>query len=283
MKKCLFALVLMSILVAQAEESEGSVLSTNTFGVLKVSSSCTNTIIAVPWADYSKDIDNPPEITATNLVKTSNLKQGDTILAYENGRYNAWELDKNGDEGGKWVAAKMWTTLGPDEAGSLTTDEALVKRGKAFWLVRKGADTRVDKAIYLYGQAATNDVEVEVASGSVTAPTSMLIANPFAFDLNLNGGLVATSGSIQYDTKKYTEGDAITFPNGNTGKLTVCYYDGSEWYYNKTTQSGRSITTTKKTDAVLPAGTGFWYGRRGSGELKLKLKASGKKVANSAN
>lgn len=280
MKKCLFALVLMSILVAQAEESEGSVLSTNTFGVLKVSSSCTNTIIAVPWADYSKDIDNPPEITATNLVKTSNLKKGDTILAYDGDKYDAWELDA---DGGKWVATKMWTTLGPDEDGSTTSATAFIKRGKAFWLVRKGADTRVDKAIYLYGQAATNDVEVEVASGSVTAPTSMLIANPFAFDLNLNGGLVATSGSIQYDTKKYTEGDAITFPNGNTGKLTVCYYDGSEWYYNKTTQSGRSITTTKKTDAVLPAGTGFWYGRRGSGELKLKLKASGKKVANSAN
>lgn len=277
MKKCLFALALMSVLVAQAEESEGSVLSTNTFGVLKVSSSCTNTIIAVPWADYSKDIDNPPEITATNLVKTSNLKQGDTILAYENGRYNAWELDKNGDEGGKWVAAKMWTTLGPDEAGSLTTDEALVKRGRAFWLVRDGVDTRDDKAIYLYGQAATNDVEVEIAPGSVTAPTSMLIANPFAFDLNLNGGLVATSGKIEIgEGGAYTKGDSISFTD-DSGKLVVAYYDNEGWYVRNVSSVGRNMTVTKDRNVDLPAGTGFWYARHGSGILKLTFKASDKK------
>lgn len=273
MKKCLFALVLMSVLVAQAEESEGSVLSTNTFGVLKVSSSCTNTIIAVPWADYSKDIDNPPEITATNLVKTSNLKKGDTILAYAGGKYDAWELDA---DGGKWVATKMWTTLGPDEDGSTTSATAFIKRGKAFWLVRKGADTRDDKAIYLYGQAATNDVEVEVASGSVTAPTSMLIANPFAFDLNLNGGLVATSGKIEIgEGSAYTKGDSISFTD-DSGKLVVAYYDDNGWYVRKVS-GGRSMTVTKERDVELPAGTGFWYERHGNEPLTLTFKASGKK------
>lgn len=277
MKKCLFALALMSVLVAQAEEpvNEGSVLSTNTFGVLKVSSSCTNTIIAVPWADYSKDIDNPPEIAATNLVKTSNLKKGDTILFYAGGQYHAWELN----ESKEWQLAKMWSasTLGPTDNPTPDSVKALIKRGRAFWLVRDGVDTRVDKAIYLYGQAATSDAEVDIAPGSVTAPTSMLIANPFAFDLNLNGGLVATSGKIEIgEGGAYTKGDSISFTD-DSGKLVVAYYDDDGWYVRKVSSGGRSMTVTKDRNVDLPVGTGFWYERHGSESLTLTFKASGKK------
>lgn len=274
MKKGLFALALMSALVAQAEDTEGSVLSTNTFGVLRVSSSYTNTIIAVPWTDYSAD-SNPDPIMATNMVRVANLKEGDTMLVYSGGQYNAWKVVVTTSGVKEWVPEKMWSStkpFGPSDSSKLTDAQNQVVRGKAFWLHRDGVSAREDKDIFLYGQMATGDVNVSVGAGST------LIANPFPEELSLNGGKFSLiSGDIYRDSGNYTNGDAIVIPNDSDAPK-MAYYDGEKWYINGKSQydpSTHKITAQKITDIKIPGGTGFWYVRRGVGNIEFKFSKSG--------
>ena len=88
-----FHISLAAALLATSAAFAGAT-SVNTFGVLKVLSTTTNTIVTIPWTDYSQVQANAAPIFSPKLVKPTNLTEGDTILWHRgDGTFDTWVLN----------------------------------------------------------------------------------------------------------------------------------------------------------------------------------------------
>ena len=103
----------------------------NVFGILKVLSATTNTLVAIPWTWYSAQERNATHIPANKLVKPTNLTDGDMLYSHVEdgeglGHYAAWIL-----ENGRWTAITT-VAQGADGIGSVVRvgdDSVCVPRG----------------------------------------------------------------------------------------------------------------------------------------------------------
>ena len=259
---------------------EGAV-SVNTFGILKIESATTNTLIAVPWTWYSKNEIDAKDIPVAKLVKTTNLSEDDTLLAYvANGTYAAWTVDDNG----KWSPLETVnveaaaSSLEISDPKSATGKMAIVKpiasqlsiaRGKGLWLCRKNpldAEGK-PKPFWIYGQSVTTDVETEIVAPPKTGTgttnvVSNILGNPYAQETEINE--LVFEGEIH-------KNDRIWIPNGTKTALYVMYrvMNGKGvWFYSGIDPDTRK--TTYIMDIRVPAGLGFWYDRRGTTPMKIK-------------
>lgn len=244
-----FATILsVSLLATVSAFADATASSANIFGVLRVDSTAKRTIVAVPWVAAGVDAGN---IKVTDIVKTSNLKVGDTLSYYSDGTFDTWVLNAGTDGAAPaWVSANQVSQNG--ETG--TSEDPAVQtlpRGGALILVRQDAT----KPFYLQGQySEAKATAPTIATGTAAAPTYNLIAHPGA-----------TSGSIDLNTD-------ITWANPNTtDRIYILQADGKnvecqcretngtwQWQYGTWTGSGR-LTVTWKNAPEIPAGTGFWY------------------------
>ena len=237
-------------LVAQGAAKTLAVTSDVTIGVLKLQTAATKALIAVPW----REIEGDGDVSIANLVKTANLTAGDKLYVYDraNSRYNCWSLGSD----------KIWQGLasyGIDENGQMSSTAGAapatttVARGSAVWLERQNTSN----PIYFYGRhdtttAATTTIE----SGTTAAPTYNLVAAPGLDDINLNAKFSSPN-----------DGDQILLPTGGVPKRYT-RKDGA-WGYDAQESLGIAglenvMMTVRKTDANIPAGTGFWYINTGS-------------------
>ena len=260
---------------------EGAV-SVNTFGILKIESATTNTLIAVPWTWYSKNEIDAKDIPVAKLVKTTNLSEDDTLLAYvANGTYAAWTVDN-----GEWTPLETVnveaaaSSLEISDPKSATGKMAIVKpiasqlsiaRGKGLWLCRKNpldAEGK-PKPFWIYGQSVTTDVETEIVAPPETGKgttnvVSNILGNPYAQETKINE--LEFKGTID-------ENDRIWIPNGTKTPLYVMYLQqkGGWCYSGMDPKTGK---TTYITDIRVPAGLGFWYDRRGTTPMKILWRRS---------
>ena len=228
----------------QVVATSGTVATTNQFGLLKITSTNADTIVAAPWVSLDANVESPAAMNVAKLVEPANLTENDTLIIFDNGAYKSWKL-----EGSSWTPITIVTADSP--AGTNTTAgaaNATLARGQGIWLHRQSPTDGSGNAkpFYLYGQYSS-----AAASTSVAANETMLLANP-------NPGASFSFSSI-------------TSPGGNdkiivpgVGIPKVYTYKNSEWGYDKTeitTVHGISQGSTFRVtnESSVEAGKGFWY------------------------
>lgn len=227
MKKLLSIAFCAAAAFAASAESASTALVT--VGVIPVTlpAGQKNTIIAAAFTGLEGG-----ELTIANVVKTTNLAQGDQILLFKDGGYTAWVLDADK----KWQKTEANFTL--DSAGNnIATTGAetttTVTAGQGLWIVRKDATDAATIAIY--GKF------VDAPSTTVAAKTWTLVGNAGIKNLTISEG--------EKDMHIITVVD---------GKLREYNYSTKKksWGYNATTDGGAQ-NVVWQSPSIAP-GFGFW-------------------------
>lgn len=253
--------------------------SLNVFGILKIESTTTNTMVAIPWTWYSELEQNAENIPVKKLVKATNLTPGDMVYISINGgtTYMAWIL-----VGENWIPASTVTVdeLGvgriavvadnDDDDGDDYTHSKRIARGYGMWVHRQNPVDANGKAIpfWIYGQSThtpiTTVITAPTSSGEVV---STMLGNPYAQSMKVKD--IKFVGSINSK-------DAIWFysPNGEITRLSSVVHPVTKkryWRCAKSVYNAESgkVDTVYTDDVEIPAGTAFWYDRRGSGDLRI--------------
>ena len=228
----------------------------NTFARLKVTSDLENSIIAIPLAGCGE---SDAKIYVTNLVMTTGLSTGDTLM-YNNGTdWYAWEI-KNGDWSPVAAGTKNGVTVAAPNAYKMDC-------GRACWLIRSSTSN----PIYLYGQVN----ETLPASVTVAGAAS---ANAVAYTIIAKPSESSPLDLYTWKPENANAGDTLLVPDSSKATGQVTYkYNGSAW--TQATLSTTEVTNprTKQTSLVtnttwtaisssvtIPAGKGFMYGRKGT-------------------
>lgn len=205
--------------------------TSDTFGLVRVTDTSTNTVIGVPWVSATGDA-----ISLSNLVSTATLTEGDIVYLYEGSTWKAYKLS----------AAKVWTPyttvgLGGTE-GAPSADNKTLARGTGLILQRASTND----AVYLCGRLDTTTP----SATAIAANSTVLFANP----------LTATK---TISSEEGADGDKVIFLRNGGGGSTVYQKKNGEWgtYVETTTTTSRG---TKKIQTWTPGctlapGMGAWY------------------------
>ena len=170
-----------------------------------------------------------------------------------NGKYGKGGASYSEEFDGKWLKS----------AGAANTDT--ITTGQAFWYVSRGAAT-TPHTVTVAGAVLTS-----TSNPKDCALTYNLLANPYACDVPINGGLVVTGTTkgLSGDTADMlqvmgSDGQYTNYflSNGKYGKGGASY---SEEFDGKWLKSAGSANTDS-----IPAGASFWYvSRSQSGTVQL--------------
>lgn len=224
MKKLICGFLCVAVGVALADVE--SVVAT--IEVRAITSSLTNTIVAIPGLDLATG----DALAISNLVKTTNLAAGDKLVAFDGNTYETWVLSETG--GKHWVKTAQKITISAVAVEENTGTPASLYTmpvGKGIWLSRTASGT--SSPFYVYAQ------QPATTSTTVAAKETALVGNP------TQSNRIPTIATPE-------EGDQVVVPK--SGMPVTYTYKGSSWKV----QSGWSGETTASLPTI-PAGTGFWY------------------------
>ena len=222
--------------------------STNIVGVLEVASTLTNTLAAVPWVALAGDpfASAAAPMSVAGYVHTPQLNDGDSVQVADKGYiYRQWSWKKNAKE---WEGSTTVTSSGvyPETLAS----EHTLSRSNAVWVKRRDPAA---KPFFLIGQYSSAMQTLRIAAGTTAGATCTLVANPTFTAKKIN----------DYNWgNNPIEGDLIRIPNEKAAPQVLRWKNG-QW--------GRLAGGEWKTDTEVPAGTGFWYMRKGDTEFELEL------------
>ena len=236
MKKLLSIAVCASAVAAFATTN----VTCGTVGVTAVTSSLTNTVVAVSFTDLASS----GNITISNIVKTANLEVGDILYVFDGSSYESYTLQASG-------GVKYWDKTANYSLGSsgLTASEgtaasmATLAVGQGLWLVRGPNWDGNAFTFYIYGKPA-NETTVSVSAGQ------NLIGNP-------------TASPVSPTVDGATTGDQVRIPQNYTFPVTYTW-NGTSWRY---TDPGTRQKVSVANLPIIPAGTGFWYVAKGSATI----------------
>ncbi len=205
--------------------------TSDTFGLVRVTDTSTNTVIGVPWVGATGDA-----VSLSNLVSTATLSAGDVVYLYEGDTWKAYKLS----------AAKIWepyTTVGVGGTeGAPSADNKTLTRGTGFIIQRASAAD----SIYLCGRLDTTTP----SATAIAANSTVLFANP----------LTATKTI----SSEGANGDQIRVLK-NAGGTTIYEKNDGVWgTYVESTSAGRGgrpgkTTRTWTPGCTLAPGMGAWY------------------------
>jgi hypothetical protein len=232
--------------------------STNIVGILEIASSLTNTLVAVPWVSFgdNSDLNDSMPVTISNFVHTSHLANGDALLVANNVGfvYNQWSWNKTLN---KWDTSSTITSRGivtPSDA-----DKHSLARNSTVWVSRNNPE---EKPFFLIGQYSSSQVSLTIQAPTDENAMCTLVPNPSMEAVNIN--------SYNWNAKPLAE-DFIRIPNEKGVPLNLSW-NGSEWgRYVKV--PGERYSAWKNNE-VVPAGTGFWYMRKGGDAFEITLPKS---------
>ena len=206
-----------------------------------ITSTLTNTIVAVSYEDLGGG-----NITASNVVKTTNLKAGDKLYIFNNGNFDVYVLSA----GKKWEPTQIYLKANDEGSQTLEPDAAAIKTlgvGSGFWLVRENGWTD-DGTFYIYGKP----FDIALAT-NITHGTTAMVGNPRR---------VSATPQIT----NATPGDQIHVPSdSNLNKIQIYTYNGTDFGYGSSTGRGKKRTILSN----IPAGTGFWYVSKGTSDVTI--------------
>lgn len=236
MKKLLSIAVCASAVAAFATEVE-----VGTVGVTKITSSLTNTVVAVSYGDLASN----GAITISNIVKTTGLTIGDRLHIFTGSNdYDTYVLTESGGVR-YWNKTPTWG-IGADgefyEKSGTPASEVNLAAGVGFWLVRKTDGENPwngqEFSFYTYGRPVS--VSSTPTGGNVT-----LVGNPNDVPARPNPSAVV-------------DGDRVIVPSSVPGgTVTYTYKSGKGWWHWEGTGSSRARVVGNLP--AIPAGTGCWY------------------------
>lgn len=237
--------------------------ASKSFARLPVSGAPASAIIALPFSGCGDAVEG--SIYVTNLVQTTNLENGDTLMHFNGTKWDAWEIS-----GGAWRSIAT-STNAAGVTVSPPASEVAINCGEACWLTRKTPSN----TFYLYGQVNENKRSVTVAAGTGTKPTYTIVGCPWetgSFDVTtivgddgdtvllMDSTSANASKKIEYTytggawkKKSYTEGAGVTI-----GGITIPS-SGTETY----------VALGEGDPKTVPAGLGFMYGRKANTTLTI--------------
>lgn len=242
-------------------ESNDHSITTNvpvehTVGVLKVDSSATYTIIAVPWKSF-----HDTDVNVAELVHAASLSENDMLYAYDGeGNLKSWYVTN-----GVWAAATDVSVSGEQQSVGEKVDPAkfCIARGKGAWLKR----SNTSKPIYLMGMPTSDAATTTLPAASGEEPSWNLVASPKLEAVDIATGAFKDNTSDEIIVPTAGTPKHYTFKNGAWG------YPGATTTEVKTLPNGTKVTVIKtehKTgDTTVAPGTGFWYLNKG-GEKTIK-------------
>ena len=241
--------------------SRAVLASCATAGVLRVTSSATNLVAAVPWMAMSNtDPENEP-VEVREAVNPNGISAGDRILAYNTAsNFQGWAH----------ASGTAWNPIPAGESDGVavvTTNTTRFARGGAFWLVR----TNPGECIYLVGRYTGDEYTAELAGGTAAAPSYTLVANPTMSGIYLDD-LVFVDGSG--DPATPAAGDRIILQDAaGFQKFYVRNAANMEWGRYVSGMSDGRVTQSWESGAAvsIPSGTGFWYVRTDPGPLAIRF------------
>jgi len=241
-----------------AAATASALTTTNTFARLPVTANYTNTIIALPFSGCGMA---EGSIYVTNLVMTTNLEKGDTLLYKDGSSWKAWEIDASG----KWVSVTTSTAGGVSVTPPAS--EVALACGTACWLNRQTPSN----TFYLYGQVNAAKTAVTVDGGSNGKVNYQIVGCPYeAGDFN-----------VKTITTDVVEGDSVVLmANNPNGKVEFVYTNSAWKVWKKTGSNSASFPNPPSSitydwvvpsdgEATVPAGCGFMYGRKSNLPLTI--------------
>lgn len=275
--------------------------SSNTYGILKILSTHTNTIISCPWKGYTEN--NLPVLNefADHLVKPRNLTVGDELLLLgpDNQTYASWmletEVNSRGLVEGRWtpmtnVSKRNWKF--PDYTDPYVTfgdPSNTLTRGYGVWLIRQNPlnEDGTPKPIYVHGQwtkipqsvviMGTNDFPTLAGPYDMAAYT--MLANPDCTIDTWLGDYEWPDGendtiiiNTDHNATRYVFHQKVNSRRGAAPDKRWCWCESRSEMIGSTSVM-RSIYHYSDVEAdreyfTIPKGVGFWYVRR-TGESTL--------------
>ena len=238
----------LAITALATSVSFADVMTTDTVGWIKVTSTAKSTIVSVPWIQVGSDA---ASVQVAKLVKTDSLTaDGGVMLYYYDGtKYWAWALQTVSSVK-TWVPATISSASNGVTTNTQSPDaDYALPRGKALFVYRPNGST--DGDIYLYGKYTS----AAMAAVATVANGYTLLGNPTAAAKNINSATMTGTPNA---------GDRIQVP-GDDGAIAVeYYYDSttSKWGYMKAGESiipGIPGPRSFSNEAMIPAGRGVWY------------------------
>ena len=204
-------------------------VNSDTFGLVRVTDTSTNTVIGVPWVSATGSA-----VSLSNLVSTATLSAGDVVYLYEGTTWKAYKLS----------AAKVWepyTTVGVGGVeGAPSADNKTLARGTGMIIQRASADD----AIYLCGRLDTTTP----SATAIAASSTVFFGNP-----------LTTTKTI---SSEGANGDKIVVLKDGGGSTIYEKKDGVWGTYvetTTTTKRGTKKTQTWTPGCTLAPGMGAWY------------------------
>jgi len=226
---------------------------TNYYGLMKVNSSDSRTIVAIPWIDVST---TNGEIKVADVVMTADLADGDTIHYYNGTDFESWKLNSET----QWVAAVQSDISGSSQNGTPAAEKAL-KRGNALILMRTNSDDRVLSPFYLIGQVAKTGVDTEISNAN------SLIAPPRVTQIDSNLGARWTNVG---------DNDRIYIETSTNSLVCKMFEENEQQIWKKNvvtgtvTKAGRTISYKAYVPVEandLKVGTGYWFKKAGNSNV----------------
>ena len=238
--------------------------STNAVGVLRVASSLTNTVAAVPWVALASDPLVATNVSVAAALHPANLSEGDRVLAYDDaaGVYHGWT--RTGDK-----VDDFWEPMATATIDGMTVAPAPENwhpaPGTAFWVLREAplddAAPFAAKPFFLYGQYLPGSYSATISGGSASAPAGTLCANPTPTAISV--------ASLTFEGDIGADDTIVLNADGPVSTVFVRNADNTEWGRWQKTRVGNRIRTVWVQDGSIAPGTGFWYIRRASGDLSV--------------
>ena len=246
--------IFLSVMLVAGMTLASAVESAATFGVLKITSTNTETVVSVPW-----EAAGGGAVKVKDFVKTANMTKGDELFLYvkSSQTYKYWELNGSGE----WVGSDTITSKGGVDVseGDDGEEDDTLARGDALIICRQNynsGDTPAD-SIYLYGQYnSTGVTEYEMAYDASATKATLFAPVPVgSIGEGIHVNDVNTTTGDKYLT--WTNVDpqdrlAIQDANGNVVRL--------RWRSNKWgVYDSDAETPGYVYDFSIKPGMGAWY------------------------
>lgn len=203
---------------------------------IKLETTTTNTIIALPLVNVGSTTVNP-----TNYVLTAGLTDGDILYAsYGKGK------------AGWCVANGQWSGTPVIQGENQSAPSDTLPRGTGVWLKRQNPSA-VNNAIYLYGQIATNAITSTAVASAFT-----MMGNPKTSSVTLQNLTWTTPPSEGDEIELLTDGNAFGAITYRWMKLSP-QAENCCWCSETLNTTTWDIDVAQAPDIVLQPGEGFWY------------------------
>ena len=240
--------IFLSVMLVAGATLASSVESADTFGVLKITSTNTETVVSVPW-----EAAGGGAVKVKDFVKTTNMTAGDALYLYDASEqsYKEWVL---GDSG--WVGATTVKVAGITAAAG---SDDILNRGDALIIWRQNygsGDTPAD-SIYLYGKYNSTGVTSYPMAYNAGATKATLFApvpvGSIGASIHVNDDTTTTGDKyLTWTNVKPQDRLAIQDADGNVVRLRW-RADVNKWGVYDSDAAGYVY------DFSIKPGMGAWY------------------------